>query len=156
MARASMNVGAPHGAFLVALLALTLVASGALAQGQADDDRYDIMRQEHPSAKKLPPTQKQKGRRGSSVMVYPAPLPRPLHYNPQPPQSVTTNPATVPPSLYVPQTGRTLQNLPTVAPSGPGGTESSQDRAIRCTHQAGAYGAAAGDRNAYIGSCINQ
>jgi hypothetical protein len=141
---------------LIGLLALALMALAIPAHAESDDDRYDIMRPEHPAAKKLPPAQEQKGRRGSSVMVYPAPLPRPLHYNPQPPQSVITNPATVPPPLYVPQTGRTLQNLPTVAPSGPGGTESSQDRAIRCTHQAGAYGSAVGNRNAYIGSCINQ
>lgn len=139
-----------------ALLLLTVVTSALPAYAQSDDERYDIMRPEKPSAEKAPPVQKQKGRRGSSVIVYPAPLPRPLHYNPQPPQSVITSPATVPPPLYVPQTGRTLQNLPTVAPSGPKGTESSQDRAIRCTHQAGVYGQATGDRNAYIGSCINQ
>ena len=37
-----------------------------------------------------------------------------------------------------------------------GGVETYQDRAARCAHQAGVYGQAAGDRNAYIGSCINQ
>lgn len=58
--------------------------------------------------------------------------------------------------LYVPQTGQTLPNLPTVAPSGPGGRETYQDRAARCAHQAGVYGQAAGDRNAYVGACINQ
>ena len=151
-----MNTWTPRKAFVAAWLALTLVAPAVSAHAESDDDRYDIMRPEKPPAEKAPPVQKNKVRRGSSVIVYPAPLPRPLHYNPQPPQSVITNPATVPPSLYVPQTGRTLQNLPTVAPSGPKGTETSQDRAIRCTHQAGVYGSAAGDRNAYIGSCINQ
>ena len=36
------------------------------------------------------------------------------------------------------------------------GTETFQDRAMRCTHQAGVYGQAAGDRNSYIGTCVNQ
>ncbi len=62
----------------------------------------------------------------------------------------------MPPPIVVPQTGRVLPNLPTVAPSGPHGTETYQDRAARCTHQAGVYGQAAGDRSTYINSCINQ
>src|SRR5262249_2852859 len=37
----------------------------------------------------------------------------------------------IPSSVYVPQTGRTFQNLPTVGR----GIETSQDRAIRCSHQ---------------------
>jgi hypothetical protein len=65
--------------------------------------------------------------------------------------------AATPPPLYVPQTGRTLPNLPTVSGSGRGGAETFQDRATRCAHQAGVYGTTAtGDRNAYVGSCINQ
>lgn len=67
------------------------------------------------------------------------------------PQAVT------PPPLYVPQTGRTLPNLPTISGSGRGGAETFQDRAARCAHQAGVYGTTAtGDRNAYVGSCVNQ
>ena len=58
--------------------------------------------------------------------------------------------------IIVPQTGRALPNLPTVTGSGPGGRETYQDRAARCTHQAGVYGQAAGDRGTYIGTCINQ
>jgi hypothetical protein len=46
--------------------------------------------------------------------------------------------------------------MPTVSPSGPGGRETYQDRAVRCAHQAGSYGANAGDRGTYIGTCINQ
>jgi hypothetical protein len=46
--------------------------------------------------------------------------------------------------------------MPTLSPSGPGGRETYQDRAARCAHQAGVYGAAAGDRGTYIGTCINQ
>ena len=64
--------------------------------------------------------------------------------------------AVTPPPLYVPETGRTLPNLPTVSGSSRGGAETFQDRASRCAHQAGVYGADAGNRNAYVGSCINQ
>jgi hypothetical protein len=53
-------------------------------------------------------------------------------------------------SVYVPQTGQTFQNLPT-----PGrGIETSQDRATRCTHQAGVYGQTGSARGAYMGSCL--
>ena len=68
------------------------------------------------------------------------------------PQSKIVNPpsATGSGSVYVPQTGQTFQNLPT-----PGrGTETSQDRATRCTHQAGVYGQTGGARGAYMGSCL--
>ena len=61
----------------------------------------------------------------------------------------------LPPPIVVPETGRVLPNLPMIG-SGPGGAETSQDRATRCAHQSGVYGEAAGNRNAYIGSCINQ
>jgi len=37
-----------------------------------------------------------------------------------------------------------------------GGVETYQDRAARCAHQAGVFGQAVGDRNAYVDSCINQ
>jgi hypothetical protein len=137
---------------LVAALAL-LLAVPASARAESDEDRFNIMRPEPPAKK---PVQKSKARRGSSGMVYPTRLPPPLRYNPSPPPEVVTPQATVPPSLYVPRTGRTLQNLPTVAPSGPKGTETYQDRAVRCAHQAGVYGQAAGNRNTYVGSCINQ
>jgi hypothetical protein len=102
------------------------------------------------------PPQKHKTRRGSSTMVYPTPLPAPKGFNPPSTQPVTVpRAAYVPPPIVVPQTGRVLPNLPMVG-SGPGGAETSQDRAVRCSHQAGVYGAAAGDRNAYVGGCINQ
>jgi hypothetical protein len=72
------------------------------------------------------------------------------------PKSKTLNPpgATVPSSVYVPQTGRTFQNLPTLPGSGPGGAETFQDRAMRCTHQAGAYGQVGGNRGTYMGACL--
>lgn len=59
----------------------------------------------------------------------------------------------VPPDVYVPQTGRTFQNLPTLSGSGPGGTETFQDRAARCAHQAGVYGQAT--TGSYMGACVN-
>jgi hypothetical protein len=40
--------------------------------------------------------------------------------------------------------------------AGPGGAETGQDRALRCGHQAGVYGEQAGNREAYVGGCINQ
>jgi hypothetical protein len=131
-----MNVAL--AAALIALLAITASAMPAQAQS-ADDDRYTIMRPE-PG---LPP--KYVAPRGSTehvVIPSPAQVPQPR--------------AVVPPPLYVPQTGQLLPNLPTVAPSGPNGTETYQDKAMRCAHQAGVYGAAAGERNGYIGACINQ
>ena len=45
---------------------------------------------------------------------------------------------------------------PVVPGAGIGGRETSQDRATRCTHQAGMYGAQAGDRSSYITTCVNQ
>jgi hypothetical protein len=138
---------------LIALLALTLFlpALPLPADAQTVDDPYNIMAPEQAG-----PPPRHKTHRGSSNPVYPAPLPPPLHYNPPPSQQVVTpRPAAVPPPLVVPQTGQALPNLPMVG-SGPGGAETSQDRAVRCAHQAGVYGAAAGDRNAYVGGCINQ
>jgi hypothetical protein len=125
---------------LTVLLALTLMASALPVRAQSDDDRYTIMRPEP----WLPPKyQSPRGTRQHVVPIRPGRAARPPV-------------ATTPPSLYVPQTGQVLPNLPTVSPSGPRGTETYQDRAARCAHQAGVYGAMAGDRNAYIGSCINQ
>jgi len=99
---------------------------------------------------------KQDTRRGSSNPVYPAPLPGPQAPAPVPRIEQPSRRATVPPPLYVPETGRTLPNLPSIG-SGPGGAETSQDKAVRCAHQAGVYGpSATGNSNAYIGGCINQ
>ena len=64
------------------------------------------------------------------------------------------NTAVPPPSLFIPQTGQTLQNLPTLSGSGPGGAETFQDRAARCAHEAGVSGQATTGN--FIGSCINQ
>jgi len=72
------------------------------------------------------------------------------------PKSRIVNPpsGSIPSSVYVPQTGRTFQNLPSVPGAGPGGAETFQDRAVRCTHQAGVYGQSGAGRGAYMGSCL--
>ena len=129
---------------LMVLLTLTLVASALPAHAQSDDERYSIMRPEKGTPARPEPwlAPRYKSPRGTPEHVV---IPRSV----SPPQPQ----AQVPPPLYVPQTGRVLPNLP--AP-GSGGRESYQDRAARCAHQAGVYGPAAGDRNSYIGSCINQ
>ena len=129
---------------LTALLVLAALISAMPAHAQSDEN-YNIMKPEPGEPQELPQpwlSPKYKSPRGSTEhVVIPRPAPAP---------QVRTQ---IPPSIYVPETGRTLQNLPTVAPSG---SETYQDRAARCAHQAGVYGQAAGDRNAYIGSCINQ
>ena len=124
---------------LIVLIALTALVSAVPVRAQSDDERYNIMTPEP----WLPP--KYKSPRGSTEHVV---IPRPA--------PALSPPAAVPPPLYVPQTGRLLPNVPALAPSSPNGSETSQDRAARCANQAGVYGQAAGDRGAYIGSCINQ
>ncbi len=100
---------------------------------------------------------KQTARRGSSNPVYPTPLPSPDRYTPPTSRAVVNRPPAVPPSMYVPQTGQTLPNLPSVSGAGRGGAETFQDRAARCSHQAGVYGPnSTGDRNSYVGGCVNQ
>lgn len=128
---------------LIALLALTALAPPAPAHAQPTDDGLTIMRPE-PYEPWLAPKY-----RSPPELNRPLPIPSPRIAVPQPR-------ADVPPPIYVPQTGALLPNMPTISGSGPGGRETSQDRAVRCAHQAGSYGALAGDRNAYIGSCVNQ
>jgi hypothetical protein len=99
---------------------------------------------------------KQDSRRGSSNSVYPAPLPGPQMPALVPRIETPARRATVPPPLYVPETGRTLPNLPATG-AGSGGTETTQDKSVRCAHQAGVYGPnATGNPAGYVGSCINQ
>jgi hypothetical protein len=124
------------------LMFLLFAASPACAQ--SDGDRYNIMRPE-PGTSEPWLAPKYKSPRGTVQ-----------HPVTSPPSRARKNRVVTQPPLYVPQTGQTLPNLPTVSPSGARGTETYQDRAVRCAHQAGVYGAQAGDRNAYIGTCINQ
>jgi hypothetical protein len=132
------------------------VAAGLLPAGpshaQFDGDRYNIMKPE--------PGNPRKSTR-SKPTDNPEPWLAPKYKSPRGTKKRITTPKRqpapkkksnkVPPSLYVPETGRTLRNLPS-----PTGTETSQQRALRCAHQAGVYGQAAGNRTNYINSCINQ
>jgi hypothetical protein len=132
--------------FAAVLLTLAVFSAPPL-HAQSVDDPTSIMRPEPGRPQELPEPwlpPKYKSPRGTRQHVV---TPKRLE--------VPVPQANVPPPMYVPQTGQVLPNMPAVGASGPNG-ETSQDRALRCTHQAGAYGTAAGDRNAYVGSCINQ
>jgi hypothetical protein len=132
----------------IILLAFAAIVAAPPTRAQSDGDRYNIMRPEpgRPAEQPepwLPP--KYKSPRGTRQHIV---TPRPIEV----PQLSNTTP----PPLYAPRTGLPLPNLSTISGSGPGGRETSQDRAARCVNQAGVYGSAVGDRNSYIGSCINQ
>jgi hypothetical protein len=128
---------------LIALLALTVLMPAMWAHAQTDNERYNIMRPEKPEPWLAPKYKSPRGTPQHVVVPQPSTVPQPR--------------AVVPPPLFVPQTGQSLPNLPAATGAGPRGRETSQDRAVRCAHQAGVYGpAATGDRNSYIGSCINQ
>jgi len=145
-----------HRAPIIILLAFALAAPALAAKSGADSGTINIMKPEPAAPTKKKSTKTHKARRGSSNPVYPIPLPKPQAPLPVPHlQAVTPQRPKTPPPLYVPQTGQSLPNLP-AAGSGLRGTETFQDRAARCTHQAGVYGGLAGDRGSYIRSCINQ
>jgi hypothetical protein len=126
----------------------TMFAAPARAQSDIMSDNYSIMVPEK-GYKPSPPepwlAPKYKSPRGTVKRV-------------TIPKTTTVSPPNtqVPPDLYVPQTGRTVPNLPTVSGSGRGGVETFQDRAMRCSHQAGVFGQAAGDRGSYMGTCLSQ
>ncbi len=137
-------------AFLLSLLAVAAFVSAPPLHAQTVDDPYSIMRPEpgarQPKASEpwLPP--KYKSPRGTQQQVKrPRTAPPLVQAYPQ-----------SPPPIYVPETGRLLPNLPALPGAGPGGRETGQDRALRCQHQAGVYGDATGNREAYVGGCINQ
>jgi hypothetical protein len=137
-----------RGFLVVALFFMSaLPAAPARAQaGNIMSDNYSIMVPEKGSKRELPEpwlAPKYKSPRGTVKHVT---LPKS--------KIVTPPSAAVPPSVFVPQTGRTFQNLPTVSGSAPGGGETFQDRAARCAHQAGVYGQATGGN--YMGACVNQ
>ena len=138
-------------------LVITLLLLSALpaTPTHAQGNNYDIMRDDYSIM--VP----EKGSRREQ----PEPWLAPKYKSPRgtvkhvtiPKSKIVPSPsATVPPPIVVPQTGRVLPNLPTVPGAGPGGRETYQDRAARCAHQAGVYGPDAGNRNAYVGTCINQ
>ncbi len=155
---------------LILLIAFVLAAPAIRAQTRGDGGTINIMRPEgsapakHRAEKKVhkkKAARRNKTRRaiGSSNPVYPAPLPPPQkpyavpHYTVPAPRRVQT-----PPPVFVPETGRTLPNLPQYERGlGAGGRESFPQRAARCHQQAGIYGPnATGSPSAYINSCINQ
>ena len=132
------------------VLALALLAPAA-AHAESGTPSWMIMKPEPGRPAELPEPwlpPKYKSPRGSRQHV--------THPHPRVKRATRPMVAPVPPPIVVPQTGQVLPNMPTLSPSGPNGTESFQDKATRCAHQAGAYGAAAGDRGTYIGTCVNQ
>lgn len=133
----------------IVLALLTMLVAAPPAHAQSGDDPYTIMKPEPGALPEKPEpwlAPKYQSPRGTRQHIS---VPRPAT------PKVPTTPK-VPPPIVVPETGRVLPNLPPVSPSGPNGTETFQDRAARCAHQAGVYGEAAGNRTAYIGTCINQ
>ena len=128
------------------------LATPALAQnGDILSDDYQIMVPEKGS------------KRQASKREQPEPWLAPKYKSPRGtvqnvriPKSKIVRPpsATDPGYVYVPQTGRTFQNLPSLPGSGREGAETFQDRATRCTHQAGVYGQAGANRGNYMGSCL--
>jgi hypothetical protein len=131
---------------LLSLLPTMLVAPVFAQPGSVLGDNYNIMVPEKGAKRDLPEpwlAPKYKSPRGTVKHVVI-------------PKSNIVNPprAAVPPDVFVPQTGRTFQNLPAVSGSGLGGAETFQDRAARCAHQAGVYGQATG--GSYMGACVNQ
>ena len=135
-------------AFLLGLVAVAAFASTPSLRAQTIDDPYTIMRPE-------PGTKQPKRSEPWLAPKYRSPRGTKQHVTVPRPQAARSQSHTdVPPPIYVPETGRLLPNLPVLP--GPGGAETAQDRALRCAHQAGVYGQAAGNRDAYIGSCINQ
>ena len=137
-------------AFLLSLLAVATFLSALPSRAQTVDDPYSIMRPEpgtrQPKASEPWLAPKYKSPRGTQQHVK---RPRAA------PPSAQATPQTSPP-IYVPETGRLLPNLPALPGAAPGGRETGQDRALRCQHQAGVYGDATGNREAYVGGCINQ
>jgi hypothetical protein len=132
---------------MILLIFAALATTPAVAQtGNILGDDYSIMVPEKGSKQDVPEpwlAPKYKSPRGTVDQV-------------RIPKAKTVRPprATDPGYVYVPQTGRTFQNLPSLPGSGRGGAETSQDRAIRCTHQAGVYGQVGANRGSYMGSCL--
>lgn len=139
-----------HRLLLIGLLMGVALALACSARAQTVDDLYNIMRPE-PGTRQPNPVEpwlapKYQSPRGTQKHVRsPRTTPPVMQTYPQ-----------APPPIYVPETGRLLPNLPALPGAGLGGRETSQDRALRCAHQAGVYDQAAGNREAYVGSCINQ
>jgi hypothetical protein len=146
-----------QGIRIVTLAALLAFVPALGARAQSDSGTINIMTPEKGTrgdfkAWGVPLPKPVRRAHGSSSPVYPSRLPPPLHYVPPRSLDVTRAPPNVPPPIIAPRTGIALPNLPSIG-NGPGGTETGQDRAIRCAHQTGVYGQAG---TGYLGTCINQ
>jgi hypothetical protein len=90
----------------------------------------------------------ERGRRGSSALVEPIPLPKPTRF----PRARVIPPAVntaVTPALPVPG----YESVPTVQPLPQVGGETFSDRVSRCVHQGGMGGLNSGQIGGYVGSC---
>ena len=147
---------------IIIIFLSTALAAPTLAQTRDIlGDNYSIMVPEKGSKRQV--SKHQASKHQASKREQPEPWLAPKYKSPHGtvkhariPKSRIVNPPTgsIPSSVYVPQTGRTFQNLPTTPGAGPGGAETFQDRAVRCTHQAGVYGQSGAGRGAYMGSCL--
>ena len=138
--------------WLVAFLMPVVLLAAAPARAQSDGDRYNIMKPEPGSPGKTVRSKSKDNPEPWLAPRYQSPRGTREHVVIPKAQTAPKQQGTaVPPLLYVPQTGRTLPNLPS-----PTGSETAQDRAARCAHQAGIYGQTAGNRANYINTCIQQ
>jgi len=146
-----MTIMRERSTIMLIVLSTALATPAPAQTGGILSDNYSIMVPEKGSKQKV------------SKREQPEPWLAPKYKSPQgtvqhvhiPKSKIVSPPtASVPSSVYVPQTGRTFQNLPALPGSGPGGTETFQDRAARCTHQAGVYGQTGITRGSYMGSCL--
>jgi hypothetical protein len=86
--------------------------------------------------------------RGSSGSVLPTPLPRTQLIPPEGGGSLTFAP------LQQEQGPTRIPGTAKIIPNVPHGAETFQDRASRCTFQAGLYGVPGNLRNQYMGACV--
>lgn len=144
-----------RGPLFIGMAIVVVLVPRLAARAQTVDDPYNIMRPE-PGTKQPKPSEPNSSEPWLAPK-YQSPRGTPQHVK----RSRTSLPLMqaapqTPPPIYVPDTGRLLPNLPALPGAGVGGAETGQDRALRCAHQAGVYGQAAGNREAYVGGCINQ
>jgi hypothetical protein len=139
---AKMSITRKLSMIILICLSTALATPSAAQSGNILSDDYSIMVPEKGSKRSQPEpwlAPKYKSPRGTVKHAH------------VPKSRIVSPPSgTVSSSVYVPQTGRTFQNLPTVGR----GIETSQDRAIRCSHQAGVYGQAGANRGTYMGACF--
>ena len=146
----SYRRGTMRGFLVVALFFMSALPA-APARAQAGDimsDNYSIMVPEKGSKRELPEpwlAPKYKSPRGTVKHVV---LPK---------STIVPPPnAAVPPSVFVPQTGRACQNLPTVSGSGRGVPRPSRTGRRAAPIRRASMGRPPAIAGNYMGSCINQ